>query len=184
MLNWFRKGLPPYHAALAMVGVKRGNQVVVVGAADPDLTAQIALVTGLNGQTLVVDRADARERVEAAARRAGALVDFEAAPPTSLPVAAESADVLVLMLGLASLTTDERARAVAEAMRVLRPGGRTIVVEGGKAARAAAAPHEAISADAVLALLAGVGGKAVRTLATVDGRTYYEARKARTAEPA
>jgi ubiquinone/menaquinone biosynthesis C-methylase UbiE len=182
MLKWFRKGLPPYHAAMAMVGVRSGNQVVVVGAADADLPAQIAVVTGLNGRTLVVDRGEARVRVEAAARRAGALVDFEEAPPTSLPVAAESTDVLVLAWGLASLSADERARTVEEAMRVLRPGGRAIVVEGGKASRAATPPGVSpVTADAILALLAGVGGKAVRTLATVDGLTYYEARKARAA---
>lgn len=185
MLKWFRKGLPPYHAAMAMVGVKSGNEVIVVGAADAELPARIAVVTGLNGQTLVVDRAEARERVEAAARRAGALVEFADAPPTALPVAAASTDVLVLALGLASLTADERSRTVQEAMRVLRPGGRTIVVEGGKTARAAGTPEsKRLDADAILTLLAGVGGKAVRTLATVDGLTYYEARKARAPDPA
>jgi len=185
MLKWFRKGLPPHHTAMAMVGVKSGNQVIVVGAADADLAARIAVVTGLNGQTLVVDRAEARERVEAAARREGALVEFAEAPPTSLPVEAASTDVLVLAVGLASLTADERARTVTEAMRVLRPGGRTIVIEGGKAARGATTPAGGpIDADAILRLLAGVGGKAVRTLATVDGLTYYEARKARTPDPA
>ncbi len=182
MLNWFRKGLPPYQAAIAMVGVKSGDQVVVVGAADAELAAQIAVVTGLNGQTLVVDRADAQPRVEAAARRAGALVEFEAASAAALPVPPDSTDVLVIAVGLGSLAVEERQLAMQEAMRVLKPGGRTIVVEGGKAARAAAASGTAaVDADAILALLAGVGGKAVRTLATVDGLTYYEARKARAA---
>jgi ubiquinone/menaquinone biosynthesis C-methylase UbiE len=169
-----------------MVGVKRGDQVVVVGAADPDLAAQIAVATGLNGQTLVVDRADGRPRVEAAARRAGALVEYEVAAATSLPVAEESTDVLVLALGLGTLSAQDRLLAVREGMRVLRPGGRTIVVEGDKAARAAAAAADAgsVNADAILALLTDAGYKAVRTLATVDGLTYYEARKARVAGPA
>jgi ubiquinone/menaquinone biosynthesis C-methylase UbiE len=178
MLKWFRKGPSPYQAAMAMVGVKPGQQVVVVGAADADLAAQLAVVTGLNGQTLVVDQADARTRVEAAARRAGALVEFGTATPASLPVASESVDIVVLAMGMASLSEGDRSRAVDEAMRVLRPGGRTIVVEGGKARTG---PSVSPSGDAIMGLLTGVGAKAVRMLATVDGITYYEARKARVA---
>jgi ubiquinone/menaquinone biosynthesis C-methylase UbiE len=182
MLKWFKKGLSPYQAAMAMVGVKPGNQVVVVGAADADLPAQLAVVTGLNGQTLVVDQAQARPRVDAAARNAGALVEFADAPPTSLPVEPESIDVVVLAMGLASLGEEDRSRTVGEAMRVLRPGGRTIVVEGGKIARGASPSAGTLSEDAILGLLAGVGAKAVRRLATVDGITYYESRKGRVAD--
>jgi ubiquinone/menaquinone biosynthesis C-methylase UbiE len=179
MLKWFRKGLSPHQTALAMVGVKNADQVVVVGAADADLPAQLALITGLNGQTLVVDRAEARARVEAAAARAGALVEFAEAPPTALPVAAASADVLVMAFGLGSLGSDARHAAVEEAMRVLRPGGRTIVIEGIRSARAAIPAEQAVEAAEVLARLNGAGGKAVRLLATVNGRTYFEARKSR-----
>ncbi len=188
MLKWFRKGPFPYQTALAMVGVRSGDLVIVVGAADPDLPAELALVTGLNGQTLVVDRAAGRrESVEAAARQAGALVDFAEAAPTSLPASAETIDILVIAVGLASLTTDERAASVNEAMRVLRPGGRVIVIEGGKTSRRAGRGQQQgpdLNADAILALLTGAGAKAVRTLATVGGVTYHEARKARTQNPA
>jgi ubiquinone/menaquinone biosynthesis C-methylase UbiE len=179
MLKWFRKGLSPHQTALAMVGVKSADQVVVVGAADADLPAQLALITGLNGQTLVVDRAEARARVEAAAARAGALVEFAEAPPTALPLAAESADVLVMAFGLGSLGADARHAAIGEAMRVLRPGGRAIVIEGITTARASTPPERTIEADEVLARLNSAGGKAARLLATVNGRAYVEARKPR-----
>jgi SAM-dependent methyltransferase len=185
MLKWFRQGLSPYQTPLAMVGVKSGDEVVVVGAADADLAAQLALVTGLNGQTLVVDRPDERGRVDAAAARAGALVEFSDGSATSLPVEAASNDVVVIAVGLGRLTADERARGLNEAMRVLRPGGRTIVIEGIKPPReAAGTDRPAIDDGEVLALLAAAGGRAVRTLATAGGRTYYEARKARGPDPA
>lgn len=182
MLNWFRKGLSPYQTALAMVGAKAGDQVVIVGAGDVDLSAQIALVTGLNGQTMVIDRDETRARVEAAASRAGALVEFSAALPSALPVTAGSVDVVVLTTGLASLAPAERTVAMAEAMRVLRPGGRTVVVEGVATRGSAGAGSQDLPADAVLALLTAAGGKAVRTLTTAAGRTYYEARKPRDAD--
>ena len=183
MLKWFRQGLSPFQTALAMVGAKSGDQVVVVGAGDAELAAQLALVTGLNGQTTVIDREGARPRVEAAAGHAGALVEFTAAPPSALLVPPGTVDVLVLTVGLGSLVPDERPRALAEAMRVLRPGGRTVVIEG-LAARPSSAPETAgIEGEAVLALLTAAGGRAVRTLATVSGRTYYEARKPRDTEP-
>ena len=117
-------------------------------------------------------------RVEAAAQRAGALVEFAAATPASLPVEAESVDVVVLAMGMGSLSEADRSRAVDESMRVLRPGGRTIVVEGGKARTGSFA---SLSGDTIMGLLTAVGAKAVRMLATVDGITYYEARKARVA---
>jgi ubiquinone/menaquinone biosynthesis C-methylase UbiE len=181
MLKWFRKGPSPYQTALAMVGAKHGDQVVLVGATDVDLAAQLALVTGLNGQTTVIDRSEEQGRVDAAAAKVGALVEFGAAPPTTLPTATGSVDVLVVSIGLGSLDPSQRTKTIEEAMRVLRPGGRTIVIEGIPPPRQTAnAERPPIDAADVLALLESVGGKAVRTLATVDGRTYFEARKPRT----
>ena len=80
MPSWFRQGPSPHQTALAMIGAKAGHHVVIAGADDPDLAAALALVTGLNGQTLVVDeRSDAEALVNAAAAKAGALMDFLAA---------------------------------------------------------------------------------------------------------
>jgi ubiquinone/menaquinone biosynthesis C-methylase UbiE len=182
MLNWFRKGLSPYQTALAMVGAKSGDQVVIVGAGDADLSARIALVTGLNGQTTVIDADEARPRVEAAASRAGALVEFSAAPASALPVTAGSVDVVVFTLGLASLTPSARVLAMVEATRILRPGGRTVVIEGIATRGPAGAASPNLPSEDVLALLTQAGGRAVRTLATAGGRTYYEARKPRDAD--
>jgi ubiquinone/menaquinone biosynthesis C-methylase UbiE len=180
MAGWFRKGLSRHHTAIAMIGSKPGDQVLVVGGSDPELAAEVGLVTGLNGTTTVCDPdAAARERVEAAAREAGSLVELTDARPTSLPVADGSQDVVVIMNAAEPVSRADPSTVLEHAMRALRPGGRVIVVDGAPAAglfRAARGPAR-LAPDAVLAQLERAGTKARRQLADVDGVAYYEARK-------
>src|SRR5687767_14292998 len=97
MPGWFRQGPSPHQTALAMIGAKPGDRLIVAGADDPDLVAELALVTGLNGQTTVYDeRNDARDLIEAAAAKAGALVEFAQSTIVNLPIDPGSADVFVL----------------------------------------------------------------------------------------
>src|SRR5436853_469740 len=82
------------------------------------------------------------------AARAGALVEVEIAPPTTLPVEADAFDVAVIddtagLLG--TMDVETRARTVREIARILRPGGRVMVV--------AAMPRTGLSA-----LFSGGGG--------------------------
>lgn len=181
MLKWFRRGPSPYQTPLAMIGAKPGDRVVFVTPGDEDLVAEVALVTGLNGQTAVVDRVDARTRVDAAATAKGALVDFLEGGATSLPVAAEAADIIVLVAPQPEHSEDAQASAFAEAMRVIRPGGRVMVIDGrlpkGVFGSRSPQPHWN-SADAV-ASLERAGARAARQLAVADGVAYYEARKSR-----
>jgi hypothetical protein len=44
-----RAGPSPYHTAVAMVGARAGDRVLMIGADDADLAAHVALVTGLSG---------------------------------------------------------------------------------------------------------------------------------------
>ena len=177
MARWFRKGLSPHHTAIAMVGPKSGDRIVVVGAIDPDLAAGIALVTGLNGSTTVCDSDPAaRERVDAAAARAGALVEFQEAPGPSLPIDDASHDVVVLH---ASATPDTARLNLGEPLRVLRPGGRIVIIDGVRAAglfKSRNAPSRRAKDD-VLRALDEAGTRGRRQLADVDGVAYYEARK-------
>jgi ubiquinone/menaquinone biosynthesis C-methylase UbiE len=180
MAAWFRKGLSRHHTAIAMIGTKSGDEVMVVGASDPELAAEVALVTGLNGTTIVCDPdTRARAQVEHAAREAGALVEFATATPTSLPAADESQDVVVLMNAADAVAHVDPALVLQHALRVLRPGGRVIVVDGtrssgffrsgGGAAR--------LPAQTILTRLEQAGTRARRQLAEVNGVSYYEARK-------
>ena len=129
-MKWFKEGLSPHQTALAMIGAKRDQRILVVGAGSGPIAAEVSLVAGLNGRVLVVDRDPATQMVvEAAAARAGALVEFERAPSTMLPVDPEAFDIAVLHGELGVLTPDDARLATAEARRVLRAGGRVIVLE-------------------------------------------------------
>lgn len=178
----FRPGLPAHHTAVAMVGAKPGGRVLVIGAANGALAAELALVTGLNGRTLVVDRSQtAPEQVKAAAARAGALVDYEDAPATMLPLDAGTFDVVVIQQSLAAPA--DRSPIVAEATRVLRAGGRVVVIEGTARAGIFGAitrgtPPKA-DAKSLLETMTAAGLKAVRLLSESEGVAYLEGTKGR-----
>jgi len=178
---WFRKGPSPHRTALAMIGAKAGDHVVIAGAHDPELAAAVARITGLNGQTTVFDdRAGAQQRIEAAARDAGALIDFEPAAAHSLPLDAAARDIVVLVTRLEPMDDARRLACVQEAIRVLRPGGRVIIVDGARRAglsRVLPDHGSRLQSEDALALLERAGAKAKRQLADVDGVAFYEGRK-------
>jgi len=183
-MKWFREGASPYHTALAMVGAKAGQRVVIIGPGSGSVAAELARVAGLNGRVLVVDRDPAAEAaVEAAAVKAGALVEFERAPSSMLPLDAEAFDLFVLHGELSARSQEDGRLAVAEARRVLRPGGRIIVIE--KSSRPGlfglipiGASREPLLRPAVaIDLLKAEGFLAVRLLADSEGTAYVEGRK-------
>lgn len=183
MKKWFRSGLPPHQTALAMLGAKAGQAAVFLGSADPDLAAEIGRVTGLNGRTVVVDDADRAEtRVAAAAARAGALVEFENQSPSESGLDGDQFDVAAITIS-SWMEFPERRRAacIGEALRLVRPGGRVvIVISAGRAGGffgSKAVPRAV--ADEALALLATTGARAARVLAEVPGTTYVEAARPR-----
>lgn len=179
MPSWFKPTLPPHHTELAMIGAKPGDRVAMLGAS-ADLAAALALVTGLNGQTLVVDEnAAARTAVEAAAARAGALVDFEQGPLHGPALEDGRFDIVVLAAALTPRADDERDAIVYAAARLLRPGGRLVVVDGRKAGGMLrfGKTHPRLDPPAALAMLERAGFRATRQLADTEGLAFYEARK-------
>src|SRR6187399_1399793 len=131
MLKWFRQGPPPYQTSLAMVGVRPGDRVLVAGKPEPELPAQLARLTGLNGQTVVVNQpADRRVAIEKAAATEGVLVEFADAPPTELPADDGVVDIVVLALHLSHTDPSAWRALLAEGFRSLRPGGRFLVIAG------------------------------------------------------
>ena len=164
-----------------MVGAKPGSTVLFAGGGDPALAAEIARVTGLNGRTLVVDPSvDERARIEAAAARAGALVDIETAPLTKLPVIDATFDIAVINArGDPDVNRDQIVR---EATRAVRTGGRVVVIEGKKSAGlrklwSRGGDSGTIAPDEILALLGAAGLRATRLLGAAEGISYFEGMK-------
>jgi ubiquinone/menaquinone biosynthesis C-methylase UbiE len=162
-----------------MVGARGGDRVLVVGVSDAGFAAELALGTGLSGEVRVVDPApDAATRVEAAIRRSGALVEFDAAPVTRLPYDAGAFDVVIINRQMGGLADADRRACAAEAVRVAKPGGRIVVIEGAIASGFFARlskPRETLPVDHIQQVLTGAGCRATRELAHVDGTSYVEA---------
>jgi SAM-dependent methyltransferase len=185
MLNPFRRGSDPQLLVVGMVGVKLGERFAQVGCAHGGRLGAVAAKVGLSGRAVAIvpDEASAA-RARKGAAEAGVLVEVELAGPTKLPLDQESVDLVVIDDAdglLSSLPATDRNAAVLEVLRVLRPGGRVMIIaNGGRQgfgallARAPSAP----SIDGVPALQAG-GFKSVRTLAERDGLRFVEGIKPR-----
>lgn len=166
-----------------MVGARAADSIAVLGApgaTEAALAAEIGLETGLNGRTVVIDVGpDARARVEAAAAKAGALVEFEWAPVTMLPLDAGTFDVAVVNRQLAALDGRNRIACCEEALRIIKPTGRVVVIEGVRRHGLFGllpTTRPGLPPDEVKEALARAGAKAVRLLADVDGVVFFEAK--------
>jgi len=177
----FRKGPGPHALPLAVVGPRLGNRLLDIGADAAALFAEMAGKVGLTGQACaVVASAEAASRVEAAAAAAGVLADVERATWPGLPVADGAFDVAVIdnTAGMvASLDAVTREGLAAEVLRVLRPGGRALVLDReprGLLAAIGSRGRAAWSAAAAAALLSAAGFQPVRLLAERDGQRFTE----------
>jgi SAM-dependent methyltransferase len=161
--------------AVAMIDPRPGDAVLFVGAGDPALAGECGAVAGLNGRTVVVDaNASMASRVEAAAVNAGALVEFTAAPPPTLPFATGTFAVVVVP-DLASWPNDERQPRFTEAFRVAsRARASWCSWRRSAASCGRVLQHKDRRAIQVLHLFTRVGAVAARELANTDGVAYYE----------
>lgn len=180
-MGLFKKAPSPHQTALAMVGARPGDRVLVAGRPEPAVVAELARTTGLSGQTLLAIDAAAKTAYDAAAADAGVLIESidVTAGSTRLPDSGGHHDVVVLHFDLATLGDDARAVLAADAMAALRPGGRVVAIEGRRASGWFGGKQTTLAAEAVLAMLHGAGGLAVRTLGSAEGISYFEARKTR-----
>lgn len=178
-MPWLKKGLPPHQTALAMVGVKAGQTALVMGAAEPGVAAEVAKVTGLSGRTVVAAEGhESRRRIDSAAAEVGTLVEFEDAALASLPFETGLFDVVAIAIDWLRAHEADRIRCTTEAFRVLRPGGRVIVLiraeRPGLLGRMRTATVPAGIADEACAYLTTAGCRAVRLLAESAGVAYVE----------
>ena len=167
--------------AVSMVGLKLGDTFLQLGCGDGGLLAALASKVGLTGHAAAVDAtAEGAAAGERGAARGGVLVEVTRAPYGQLPFQDGAFDVVTAHHLLAELAPEDRVACLREAFRVLRQGGRLMVVEssgrGGLGALVSHRhrdPHYQGSGGAQTALKAE-GFVAVRTLAERDRLRFVE----------
>jgi ubiquinone/menaquinone biosynthesis C-methylase UbiE len=175
----------PHTLVVAMSGARMGDRLVQIGCAHGARLGAIAAPVGLSGRAVaVVPDETAAARARKGAEQAGVLVDVMTAALTRLPLDDDAFDVAVIDdTGglLASLGAHDRVSLVREVCRVLRPGGRVVVIgavpRGGLGALLSKSPRGA-PFDPVPSLEAD-GFKAARRLAEREGFVFVEAVKPR-----
>jgi ubiquinone/menaquinone biosynthesis C-methylase UbiE len=185
----FLKHQDPYALVKSMTSVKMGDQFLQIGCAHGGRLGAVAGKVGLSGRAVVIapDEASAA-RARKGAAEAGVLVEVEVASPTRLPVEDAGFDLALIddAAGLLdAMRAEDRVAAIRELARVLRPGGRVMIVgaaaRGGLGAlisRTQAGPQFVASGDATKALEAD-GFRSVRTLAEREGLVFVEGIKPR-----
>lgn len=168
-----------------MAGIRLADRLLVVGCSDPLLIARLAVKTGLTGRAYALDE---REPLVAAARdvaaREGALIETATGPWTTFPLDTDTFDVAIVRNVLPYLPEDRRGACLDEVRRVLRPGGRCLVIDGGgrtglaALTRRGSVPREYRSQGGAVQIFTALGFKAARILAERDGFVFAEAVKA------
>ena len=162
---------------VAMSGVRIGERALQIGVDDASLVGAIAAKVGLSGHAAVAaatERQSARARAAAAA--AGALVDVQTTALDALPFPDESFDVVVLHAG--GLAHPLAAAMLRDGCRVLRPGGRVVVIDGpARGVLARIRPRRLPGPAATLEALAAAGFRAARLIAEREGYRFLEAVK-------
>jgi len=188
MLNPFQRG-DPYMLVVGMTGVKMGDRLAQIGCAHGGRLGAVAAKVGLSGRAVaIVPDQSSAARARKGAADAGVLVEIEIAPPTRLPADEGAFDLAVVddtggLFG--TMRAEDRGAAIRELLRILRPGGRVMIVGaaprrglGALLTRAQSGPPFASSGQATQAFQAD-GFKSVRTLAEREGLVFVEGIKAR-----
>ena len=115
---------------IALARIAPGEDVLDVGCGTGKITTRAKARTGPNGSADGIDPAPemiavARQK----AARAGLDIDYRVAAVEALPFAAATFDVVMSSLMMHHLPEGLKPHALAEIRRVLKPGGRLVVVD-------------------------------------------------------
>ena len=118
-------------AAVRHSGALEGNRVLDCATGTGDLALAFARKVGSVGEVVATDFCDemlvlAREK----AARTGRPIRFEQADVLALPYSSASFDVASIAFGIRNV--EDPARGLKELARVVRPGGRVVVLEFGQ----------------------------------------------------
>ena len=113
---------------IELSGVQRGQRILDLAGGTGDLAAKFATLVGAQGQVILADINAAmlqvgRERL----LDRGVLVDYAQVNAETLPFANNTFDIITIAFGLRNVTDKEAA--LASMLRVLKPGGRLLILE-------------------------------------------------------
>ena len=170
---------------VAMAGIKLGDRLLMLGCGDPMLVAQLAVKTGLTGRAFAADvRPELTAAAEKLAPREGALIETATAPWSALPLENGAFDVAVVRFVFGDLPEAARNECAMEVLRLLRPGGRCLVIDPGHASGLAgmvkrpAGNSDYAAQGGAVAVLRAAGFRAARVLAEREALVFCEAAKA------
>ncbi len=178
----------PRFLELSMAGLTFGAHVLQIDGPDPGLIAALAGDVGRRGRAAaVVKTHTAAEAFSRAAARAGVHVEVKVASLDALPCKDGDFDLVVVKHVLADLSHDERVALLREAFRVLRTGGRCLVIDHAMRRGLGAVfsfsfsrrpdDHEYLRQGGAVASLKGEGFQSAHLLAERDGLTFSEGAK-------
>lgn len=172
---------------VAMSGVRMGERALQIGIDDPAVAGALAARVGLSGHAaMALTDESGAAKARAVAAKVGALVDVQVAPLHALPFDDNAFDVIVVhgLSGLiSSLDGSARIAALRECARVLRPGGRIVIVEWGPRAglgslvRPQRTDKAYDDSGGAARALAAAGFRASRVLAEREGYRFSEGMK-------
>lgn len=175
----------PYMLIVGMTGVKMGDHMLQIGCTDAGALAATAAKVGLSGRAVaVVPDIETAVKARKGAERQGVLVDVEVGSATALPTEDTDFDLVVVddaKGDFAKAAQDIQHTVVGESLRILKPGGRLLVISAGEAEGLAAllGGNKGPVFDAE-PILKAAGCRIVRLLAEKEGLRFVEGTKART----
>lgn len=186
LVQWLTGNRRRYDLAVSMAGVKLGERFVQLGCGDGGLLAALGAKVGYTGRACGVDDdASVARRAEQAVESAGVLAEVSASSYARLPYDDEAFDLAVVWRAGALASDPAFGAALDEVRRVLRPGGRCLVVATAPApgltgALARARGHAGgPPADGSVDALRAHAFRGAHVLAVRDGYSFVEAMKAR-----
>ncbi len=176
----------PRFLELSRAGLTFGAHVLQIDGPDPGLIAALAGDVGRRGRAAaVVKTHTVAKAFRRAAARAGVHVEVKVASLDALPCKDGDFDLVVVKHVLADLSHDERVALLSEAFRVLRTGGRCLVIDHAMRRGLGAVfsfsrrpdDQEYLSQGGAVTALKGEGFQSAQLLADRDGLTFSEGAK-------
>ncbi|WP_426751974.1 bifunctional demethylmenaquinone methyltransferase/2-methoxy-6-polyprenyl-1,4-benzoquinol methylase UbiE [Myxococcus sp. Y35] len=117
--------------AVRLSGAKDGDRILDCASGTGDLALAFKRKVGTSGRVVGTDFCpEMLESAPAKAEKAGLQVEFQVADAMDLPFAANSFDVASISFGIRNV--DDPVKCLKEMARVVRPGGRVVVLEFGQ----------------------------------------------------